>query len=235
MAGETQKRILIAAERLFAQRGFAEVSVRDIVGAAGQRNISAVHYYFGSKQGLTEALLRHRMRAINERRAARLHALVQNRATGDLRALVEAWVYPLIESLEKGSYYARFIARALARAPLAQEPANTLPETEALRRVEAHLQAALRHLPVAIRRQRLRLAARVWTQAAAAFEQDLEEQHPPAIPNRIWAEDLVNMIVGMLSAPVPPGARRVAPRGPDGRPRDAEVVRGMRRCRDSRG
>ncbi len=47
----------------------------------------------------------------------------------------------------------------------------------------------------------------VWTQAAAAYEQDLE-QAQLTIPTALRAADLVNMIVGMLSAPVPLGARR---------------------------
>lgn len=214
----------MAAEQLFAHRGIAAVSVRDIVAAAGQRNISAVHYYFGSKHGLVQALLRHRMQSINERRTARLDALGRSGVTQDLRTLVEAWVCPLVESVVKGSHYARFIARALAS--YADDAVRTLdvPETVALRQVRAQLEAALSQLPVAIRRQRLRLAVNTWTQAAATYEQDLEQGQQQVLEPTLWAEDLVNMIVGMLSAPLPPRAYRGAGRASRPRARGASSI-----------
>ena len=45
---ETVERILDAAEQLFAERGFAETSLRLITSKAGV-NLAAVNYHFGSK------------------------------------------------------------------------------------------------------------------------------------------------------------------------------------------
>lgn len=51
-----KQRLLIAAEEVFAERGFTGASVRDITGRAGV-NIAAINYYFGDKEKLyTEAL-----------------------------------------------------------------------------------------------------------------------------------------------------------------------------------
>jgi len=47
----TPERVLDAAERLFAERGFAGTSVRDITDAAGA-NLGAVNYHFRSKAQL---------------------------------------------------------------------------------------------------------------------------------------------------------------------------------------
>jgi TetR/AcrR family transcriptional regulator, regulator of cefoperazone and chloramphenicol sensitivity len=47
----TRERLLDTAERLFADRGFAATSVRDITDAAGA-NLGAVNYYFRSKENL---------------------------------------------------------------------------------------------------------------------------------------------------------------------------------------
>ena len=55
----TRDRILDAAERLFAQRGFHGVSVRDITGAADV-DVALANYHFGSKQGVLEAVLMRR-------------------------------------------------------------------------------------------------------------------------------------------------------------------------------
>src|SRR5262249_21893433 len=54
---ETRERLLTAAERLFAERGFKKVTVRDICRAA-RANVAAVNYHFGDKDGLYREVLR---------------------------------------------------------------------------------------------------------------------------------------------------------------------------------
>ncbi|HWJ89591.1 MAG TPA: TetR family transcriptional regulator [Flavisolibacter sp.] len=56
---EKQVHIMEAAERLFADKGFAGTSVRDIAEAAGV-NLAMISYYFGSKEKLMEAMFSHR-------------------------------------------------------------------------------------------------------------------------------------------------------------------------------
>jgi AcrR family transcriptional regulator len=53
---ETRERLLKAAERLFAERGFKKVTVRDICRAA-RANVAAVNYHFGDKQRLYREVL----------------------------------------------------------------------------------------------------------------------------------------------------------------------------------
>lgn len=57
-APDTAERIAQAAERLFAERGFAGVSARDIAEAAGV-NKALVFYHHGSKAALFEKILAH--------------------------------------------------------------------------------------------------------------------------------------------------------------------------------
>lgn len=52
---DTVDRILDAAEELFADRGFAETSMRMITGKA-EVNLAAVNYHFGSKNALIQAV-----------------------------------------------------------------------------------------------------------------------------------------------------------------------------------
>ncbi|MEA2964282.1 MAG: TetR/AcrR family transcriptional regulator, regulator of cefoperazone and chloramphenicol, partial [Alphaproteobacteria bacterium] len=47
----TRERILRTAERLFAERGFSGVSVRELAAAA-QVNIASIGYHFDNKEGL---------------------------------------------------------------------------------------------------------------------------------------------------------------------------------------
>lgn len=53
---ETRQRLLDSAARLFAERGFNQVTVRDICAAAGA-NLAAVNYYFRDKWGLYQEVL----------------------------------------------------------------------------------------------------------------------------------------------------------------------------------
>ena len=57
----TDKKILYAAEKLFAEKGFAATSTRDIAKSAGV-NVSMISYYFGSKEKLFEEIFKVRMK-----------------------------------------------------------------------------------------------------------------------------------------------------------------------------
>ena len=65
---ETRDRLFKVAERLFADRGFKRVTVRDICRAA-RANVAAVNYHFGDKLGLYREVLQSAidtMRATND-------------------------------------------------------------------------------------------------------------------------------------------------------------------------
>jgi AcrR family transcriptional regulator len=65
----TRDRILKAAERLFAERGYEATSVRAIVGKA-RVNQAAVNYHFAGKEGLYREVLRAAFRALTEHQLA---------------------------------------------------------------------------------------------------------------------------------------------------------------------
>lgn len=55
-ADPTKHRLIEAAGKLFAEKGFEAASIRDICNSA-QANIAAVHYHFGDKAGLYKAAI----------------------------------------------------------------------------------------------------------------------------------------------------------------------------------
>jgi AcrR family transcriptional regulator len=61
---DTRERLLAEGARLFAARGFARVTVRDICRAA-HANVAAINYHFHGKHGLYQAVLQS---AINQMR-----------------------------------------------------------------------------------------------------------------------------------------------------------------------
>src|SRR5262249_6285400 len=94
---DAREQMILAAERLFAERGIGAVSLREIGAAANQRNNGAAQYHFGTKRGLVDAIVEYRMRPINERRLALLDEADAAGRGADLRALVEVLVFPFAD------------------------------------------------------------------------------------------------------------------------------------------
>lgn len=95
----TRKRIIDAAERLFAEKGVEATSLLDIARAAEQKNRSALQYHFTNKEGLLHAVLDKHAIPIA---AARNQCLDQLEAGGgyDFYQLVQALVEPLAAELD---------------------------------------------------------------------------------------------------------------------------------------
>ena len=68
----TRAKLLRAGERLFAEHGIHGAQMRDIVRAAGQANDSAVHYHFGSRDGLLAAICAQHIDAMEPERQRRI-------------------------------------------------------------------------------------------------------------------------------------------------------------------
>jgi len=108
----TRAAILNSAERLYADRGFADVTLRDIVAAADV-NLAAVNYHFGSKDELIAELFVSRSLATNRERLNELKAAEEK---GGGRASIDAILRALVGPTLRGCPRPR--ARALDRGAL---------------------------------------------------------------------------------------------------------------------
>jgi len=113
---QTRTAILNAAEKLYAERGFGEVTLRDIVAAA-EVNLAAVNYHFGSKDELIAELFVTRSLATNRERLNELKSAEEaggGRASIDsiLRALVGPTLRGCLGPDRERSSAARFMIRA---------------------------------------------------------------------------------------------------------------------------
>ena len=84
----TKSRILDAAERLFGRQGVRGTSIRAVTIEAGV-NVAAVHYHFGSKDGLLSALLARRVAPLNEERLQLLNEAEGRSGNGQAPAVEE--------------------------------------------------------------------------------------------------------------------------------------------------
>lgn len=183
----TPARLLDAAERLFATRGYAATSVRDITRAAGC-NVAGINYYFGSKDELYRQVFARRLTSLRADRVNAFrglrpsppHALDDVLGTfargflaplasqGDGRLTVELMVRELVEPhLPAGMFRTTFadpIERAAATAFCAAVPGLS---PSSARRCVRSLIAQLVHEIHVMRRQSPPPAPAAWRSGLA--------------------------------------------------------------------
>ena len=95
----TRDRILRTAERLFAERGFNGVSVRELAAAA-QVNIASIGYHFKNKEGLLSEVYRRHCEPMIEERLRGLKASSRLRGKAKVAAIIEAFIRPALQQVE---------------------------------------------------------------------------------------------------------------------------------------
>ena len=194
--------MLVAAERLFAERGLHGVSMREVVAAAGQRNNSAIQYHFGGRDGLVRAVFAHRMRDINTARWALLDQLEAEGLGHDVRALVRAYVEPLAEfvaSAREGHYYAQFLAGAIPFTDFTDPELRKV--TDAVVEVTHRLTRCLTQLPSEAAAVRVSMVFTMLPGALAVHEQRQLAGLPRLHPSfGTLVDDLIDIGVGALQA-----------------------------------
>lgn len=124
---DTRDRLLAAALRIFADRGIASATLREITEEA-DANVAAVNYYFRSKEELTRTVLETCLRPINDARLKALKACIDKNggATPALEEIVEALVRPMVE-LSIDTYGGRSTVRLLLQVRSLPQPlTNTI-------------------------------------------------------------------------------------------------------------
>jgi AcrR family transcriptional regulator len=90
---DRKQRLLDAAEKLFAEKGFHATSLRQITADAGA-NLAAVNYHFGSKDGLIAAVFERCVLPVNAERMRLLDEIEASEAPPALEEILYAFVAP---------------------------------------------------------------------------------------------------------------------------------------------
>lgn len=100
-ASATREKLLDAATRAFAEHGVMNASLLDITRQAGQRNRGALHYHFGSRDGVLAAVLERHVDLLAKREGDLLAIALEQGGT-ELAPFIEAIVRPAVELAESG-------------------------------------------------------------------------------------------------------------------------------------
>lgn len=206
---ETRKRLILAAEKLFGEEGIGAVSMRRINSEARQKNVSALHYHFGSREAIVRAIFDYRMTFGARRRQVLIEKLIAEGRQGDLRSLIHVAIWPLVEqmmSAAQPNYFVRFLAQA-HRAPQFDSWDLVLHRS---RRsiVTAYLMIvrSIDDLPRAIVHARTVMGLRHAIYVLADLDLVIEQRHPELRDEmlRFHANELIDMLAADLRAEMSP-------------------------------
>jgi AcrR family transcriptional regulator len=118
-SADTRDLILDASEDLFSKHGFYGVTIREVAREAGV-DTALVHYYFGAKRGLFDAVFLRRAEVWNNERVDAINRYARDAGDGGmtLEGLLEAFLRPPFQWSLKGGpgwkHYSALVAQTNA-------------------------------------------------------------------------------------------------------------------------
>lgn len=201
-----------AAERLFAEHGVTNVTIRDILAGSGQKNESALQYHFGNLAGLIAAIHEERSEQIRQQRGIVLTQLLETQPSPKLRDICKLMILPNFQLARANVDFRRYIKAfgheiALARAPLEIVSSKGGGGNSGVRLGQL-LFEALPHLDEASYRRRMDSA--IIFSATSMYRQARSKNAFRGPASDLFLEDLVDALEGLLSAPVSKETRQLA-------------------------
>ena len=197
----TQDALMRAAERLIAERGVENVSIREIVAAAKQKNESALQYHFKSLTGLIDAIHAQRAEQIQQKRAELLEATLAKVPEPTLRELCPIMIEPSFQLARADRSFRNYIkAFGHTLAMTDTSPLKLVQGEDSANRLARLLISALPHLDKADYRARMEAAIRL--SSASIYHQARQNNAFRGKQSDLFLHNLVDALFGLLSAPV---------------------------------
>jgi AcrR family transcriptional regulator len=204
---DTRTRILLAAERLFAEHGIDGASLREINREAGQSNTGAVQYYFGDRNGLVLAVIA-RHRHDDEVRRNGLLDEYERAGEGDVRGLAAAMVVPLAAKLASpdGRRYLTISAEFYMHQSNRDALATRIPD-ESMDRWHCLMDKITD--PAVVADDFQRLTPRVSSVRLALVELARRAAAPARPDDQVFVSYLVDLVTSLLTTTMSPETERL--------------------------
>lgn len=201
----TKNALMRAAEKLIAERGVENVSIREIVAAAGQKNESALQYHFNNLSGLLVAIHSERSEQVRSKRADLLEALLASTPEPSLRQLCSLMIEPTFQLARSGVAFRRYIKAfghelALSESSPLQSVSRKGGGGAAGAELGRLLQQALPHLDKTDYRRRMEAAVLLCSSAMYHHARQSNAFRGPS--SDMFLQSLIDALSGLLGAPV---------------------------------
>jgi AcrR family transcriptional regulator len=202
-AGTAREQLLRAGEQLFARDGIHRVKLREINDLAGQRNPSAVHYHFGTREGLVDAILQSHQETIDLAIDTGLDELEASGRPVALRDIVATVVHPLVGKLEteSGRDFLRIVPQVIPQLSANLRHGVAAPATPQSRRVLELLRSHWGDLPEAVQRERQIAYILMLTAMLADRAHQVASGWATTLDAAQFEAHVLDMIAGALGAP----------------------------------
>ncbi len=199
----TQSALMHAAEKLIAERGIENVSIRDIVSTAGQKNESALQYHFKNLKGLINAIHATRSTEIQNKRAELLARLLKTQDKPSLRQICTLMVQPVFEHAEANADFRRYVKAFGHELALIETSALAMAESKGAggvsgQQLAALLKQVLTHLDAEGYRHRMESAVRLCS--ASMAHQAAQKNAFRGPEAELFFNSLIDALVGLLGA-----------------------------------
>lgn len=206
---DTKTRILDAAEKLFAQEGFHNTSMRAMTGLA-KVNLAAVNYHFGSKEALLLAVIERRIVPLNQIRREKMQAVLDQAAAAgsppDASSLLHAFIEPTLAFRNSGpgaKDFVGLIGRALSEPDETVRNCFIQQVLPIFKLLFAGLQQALPQLPSSLLLTRLQFTMGAMSHMMCASTRPALQLpgFPEPLADAEMVEELINFVCSGLEAP----------------------------------
>ncbi|MEJ2313445.1 MAG: TetR/AcrR family transcriptional regulator [Nitrospirota bacterium] len=122
-AKPTRRKLIDSARKLFLERGYEGVSIRDVTEAAGA-NVASINYHFGGKENLYREVFRELLTARVSDILGRLDAVISEKSPPDLGKVFRTYLEGLLgEFLVSGEAqnFAKLVSNEMSENGLASE------------------------------------------------------------------------------------------------------------------
>lgn len=198
-ASPTRDALIDAGRSLFARDGVFSVPLSRVVAASGQKNASALHYHFGGREGLLDAIIAVHNQTIEAQRQTMLDGLGAGESAS-LFDLVSAYVEPQTELLisTTGRQFLTIIGQLQDLFDRWTEPGT--PE-QAARVLQAISMSLAGDIGPELRHERISRFLGMVAQALGSRARAIERGVESPLSHDAFVANLVSMSTGALTAP----------------------------------
>jgi len=209
----TKSALMRAAEKLVAQGGMENLSIRKIVAVAGQKNESALQYHFKNLTGLLDAIHIQRSEQIQAKRAINLAVTLKNSNEPSLRQLCLLMVEPTFQLAREDVGFRRYVKAFGHELAISDASPLAVASTKGGGGVSGQqtgvlLRKVLSHLDEEGYRRRMEAAIRL---VSASMHHQARQKKPFRGPQSdLFLHSLIDALVGLLNAPISPETQAIA-------------------------